>query len=112
MKKLDAATKEIVEDVKFCPKADFVLIEPIPRGETAGGIALPEQAGADEPLKGRVVRVGAGRISDYGVTIDPELTEGEVVYLFFAYAKPIDIVLGRKKYIVARARDVIAGVAE
>jgi len=102
---------EVIEkDVEFTPLDDFLLIEVIPRGETAGGIALPEGSCADEPTRGKVLKVGPGHTTEEGVVIPPNVQAGEVVYLFFAYHKPVEITLQGKKFLVARCRDLI-GVA-
>lgn len=96
----------LAAEVKFTPLFDFVLIEPIPKGTTEGGLALP--AGADpDPPKGKVVKVGPGRMTEEGAFIEPTVHPGDVVYLHFAYSKPISFTVGGKDYMIARCRDLI-----
>ena len=96
--------------LKFSPFSDFVLIDPIPVDTTPGGIALPE--GADTgPARGRVVKVGPGR-HDNGVWVEPDVVEGEIVYMAFAYSQPIPMEFNGHKYILARARDLIGSTGE
>lgn len=98
-------------ELNFQPMQDFVLIEPIRPTETAGGIALPEDAETGEPLKGRVVRKGPGKTTEYGAFVPVEGVEvGDVFYLTFAYAQPMPISLGGKKYMICRCRDLVGKV--
>jgi chaperonin GroES len=95
------------EQIDFEPLADFLLIDPIPRGTTPGGLALPDGADPDPP-KGKVVKVGPGRISEEGVRIEHGLKPGDTVYMCFAYSQPLQITFAGHEYAVVRARDVIA----
>jgi co-chaperonin GroES (HSP10) len=67
--------------IPFEALQDYVLIEPIRQGQSAGGIAIPE--GSDiGPAKGIVVKVGPGRYSDFGGEFIPTTVKaGEIVYL-------------------------------
>lgn len=95
----------------FRPVEDFLLVEPIPVGETAGGIALPEGAN-HEPELGRIVKCGPGvwepTQGENGGRRPMPVAEGDLVHLCFVYNQPIVITLDNKKYIVVRARDIVA----
>lgn len=91
----------------FEPLADFMLIEEIPQNKTAGGIALPDNAKTAEPSRGKVLRVGPGIHSQLGHKIPMQCVVGDVVWLMFAYAEPIPVTFNKKKYILARDRDVV-----
>jgi chaperonin GroES len=96
--------------IPFRPLSDFVLVKPIPPGETAGGIAIPDGAVVDPP-KGTVVKVGPGRVTEEGVENPMPVKVGDKVYLHFAYSQPIEIAFGGEAYLITRGRDII-GVHE
>lgn len=96
-----------MRNLTFQPQADFLLIEPIPQDETPGGIALPDGASMNPP-KGRVVRTGPGRHTEYGYFVEPTIKTGDIVYLAFAYNEPVNIELDGVEHFVVRERDVIA----
>jgi co-chaperonin GroES (HSP10) len=107
--------KEETMSVNFKPLADFVLIEPIPKNMTPGGLALPDDAKTG-PTLGRVIKVGPGRVTETGFNIPVDVQEGNVVYLAFAYQEPMqidlpDVDLARerteKKYLLCRSRDLM-----
>lgn len=94
----------------FEPLSDFILVKPIPRGQTQGGIALPDTTDLEEPGEGEVIKVGPGRVTEEGIVIEPCVQVGDRVYLFFAYNKPISIKFSGVDYAIVRARDVIGRV--
>lgn len=111
--KMPTAIPLIGGGLNFQPMQDFVLIEPIRPTETAGGIALPEDAETGEPLKGRVVRKGPGKTTEYGAFVPVEGIEvGDLFYLTFAYAQPMNLSLGGRKYLLCRSRDLVGKVEE
>ncbi len=94
------------KELKFEPLQDFVLVEPIPRKMTAGGIALPDDADVG-PEIGRVVKVGPGRYLELGTLVPPDVTVGDIVYMMFIH-QPLRVELAGKAYVVIRARELIA----
>lgn len=96
-----------MKEIPFTPLSDFVLIQPLPKGETAGGIALPDGAGDSDASRGKVLKVGPGRTTEEGAWIEPNVQPGDVAYLYFAYSAPIEIVLDGTKYVLARCRDLV-----
>ena len=107
MSKLDLSKAATIPgDVDLRPLSDFVLLEPIEKGQTAGGIALP--AGVDpEPPKAKVLKVGPGRVSEMGTLIPMPVAEGDVVYALAINQNAIGMTLKGRKCVLIRARDLI-----
>jgi co-chaperonin GroES (HSP10) len=95
----------------FKPFMDCVLLQPIPRGMTTGGVALPENADVG-PQRAFVVAVGPGWPTDDGQgRIPMEVEVGDVVYLLLAPGKlACDVTLEGHKYVLACMRDLIGKV--
>jgi chaperonin GroES len=91
--------------ISFQPLGDWLLIEPIPKSLTPGGIALPETAEIGPPLA-KVIRVGPGAITSTGTLIPPDVAEGDVVYLYLAQ-KPTAIELNGRRFALCRNRDLV-----
>ncbi|MDD9150611.1 MULTISPECIES: co-chaperone GroES [unclassified Sporolactobacillus] len=88
------------------PLGDRIVIEPQEKEEkTASGIVLPDSA-KEKPQEGRVVAVGAGKVSDAGERIALDVKEGEKV-LFSKYAGT-EVKYDGKTYLVVRQDDVLA----
>ena len=83
------------ERLEFEPILDFILIRPLPQGQTRGGIALPDGADVDPP-KGLVVAAGPGRKTEYGAFIENCVQAGETVYLAFSCQQAGKVSLGGK----------------
>lgn len=92
--------------VDFEPVGDFVLLLPLPAGKTTGGIALPEGVAVDFP-KHRVIKVGPGRTTEYGVLIPCCVKPGDIVYEAFTCQSAGRIKLGGKEYTVVKSRDIV-----
>lgn len=102
---IELAAKIPTGEIDFVPVADFILVEPIEKGQTRGGIALPEGVDPDPP-KAKVLRVGPGRVSEMGARIPMPVAEGDVVYALAA-GTTVPINLGGRKCVILRARDLI-----
>ncbi|GGL62847.1 co-chaperone GroES [Sporolactobacillus putidus] len=88
------------------PLGDRIVIEPQEKEEkTASGIVLPDSA-KEKPQEGRVVAVGAGKVSDTGERIALDVKEGEKV-LFSKYAGT-EVKYDGKTYLVVRQDDILA----
>lgn len=88
------------------PLGDRIVIEPQEKEEkTASGIVLPDSA-KEKPQEGRIVAVGAGKISDKGERIALDVKEGEKV-IFSKYAGT-EVKYDGKTYLVVRQDDVLA----
>ncbi|RYL87867.1 co-chaperone GroES [Sporolactobacillus sp. THM7-4] len=88
------------------PLGDRIVIEPQEKEEkTASGIVLPDSA-KEKPQEGRVVAVGAGKVSDAGERIALDVKEGEKV-IFSKYAGT-EVKYDGKTYLVVRQDDILA----
>lgn len=88
------------------PLGDRIVIEPQEKEETtASGIVLPDSA-KEKPQEGRVVAVGAGKVSDKGERIALDVKEGEKV-IFSKYAGT-EVKYDGNTYLVVRQDDVLA----
>ncbi|BBO00049.1 MULTISPECIES: co-chaperone GroES [Sporolactobacillus] len=88
------------------PLGDRIVIEPQEKEEkTASGIVLPDSA-KEKPQEGRIVAVGAGKVSDKGERIALDVKEGEKV-IFSKYAGT-EVKYDGKTYLVVRQDDVLA----
>lgn len=92
--------------VPFEPLNDWVLIEMVPEGFTPGGIAVPE--GADVGAKvGKILAIGPGRMSEYGVCIETSLEIGAVVY---PPLQGITVTIQGKDYVICREEQLLGRV--
>ena len=65
--------------MKIKPLSDRIIVKPAEAEEkTASGIIIPDTA-KEKPMKGEIVAVGAGKVSDDGKVIKMELKVGDQV---------------------------------
>ena len=92
------------------PLGDRVLLEPLSdkekTGKTGSGIYIPETAEKERPEKGKVIAVGAGKMTNDGKLIPLSLKKGQVV-LFSKYG-PSEIKVDGKEYLIAKEEDILA----
>jgi len=68
-----------MSSTKYKPLADRILVEPeVAEQTTKSGIVIPDSA-QEKPQSGKVLRVGAGRITEDGKTIPLTVKEGDIV---------------------------------
>ncbi len=92
------------------PLADHVVVEIVTKEEkTASGIYLPDTASKEKPQTGKVVAVGAGKVTDNGTRVAPEVKAGDEVV--FAKYSGTEVKLDGKEYLILSERDILA-VAE
>ncbi len=74
------------------PLGDRVVVKPDSAGEKKlpSGIILPDSS-KDKPVRGQVVAVGAGRVSDAGHRIALEVKVGDKVFFKKPWDEPIKI---------------------
>lgn len=72
---------------------------------TTGGIALPEGA-TTGPELGEVIAVGDGKTEREG-RIPMEVQPGDIVYLMFAYSKPMSVEIDGHRYIICTSSNLI-----
>jgi chaperonin GroES len=71
--------------MKFKPLRDRILVKRIEQKEQKkGGLIIPDTA-KEKPMEGKVIAVGAGRITDEGKRLPLEIKAGDRV-LFGKYA--------------------------
>lgn len=98
--------------VRFRPLHGWVLAKQIPRTETPGGIALPDQAETGEPPKAKVVAVGPGEETLFGHRLEMPVKVGDVIYIQFPPGSmPGELVIGGTTYALFQAKH-ICGVVE
>ena len=96
--------------MKIRPLADKVLVQRVEaKTKTAGGIVLPDTA-KEKPQKGKVTRVGEGKLLDDGTRSKMQIKKGDVV-LFTSYAGS-EIKIGAKEYLIMDESDIMAIIEE
>lgn len=91
------------------PLADHVVVEIVTKEEkTASGIYLPDTASKEKPQTGKVVAVGAGKVTDNGTRVAPEVKAGDEV-VFSKYSGS-EVKLDGKEYLILSERDILAVV--
>ena len=94
--------------LKIKPLADRVVVQADEAEEKSeGGIILPDTV-QEKPQKGTIVALGAGRISDNGELIKPEVKVGDKV-LYGKYSGN-EISIGGTEYLIMRESDILAVV--
>ena len=76
---------------------------------TAGGIIIPDSA-TEKPVRGEVVAVGEGKVSDSGQTVPMSVKVGDKV-LFGKYAGT-EVKIDGEEVLVMREDDVMAVIIE
>ena len=93
--------------MNFKPLSNHVFIEPIEEEKKSkSGIVLPETAEKEKPVKGKILAVGPGKLSEKGERTPMSVKIGDVV-LFKKYG-PDEIELDGKKYLVGDEDDILA----
>lgn len=93
--------------MEFKPLGSKVFIEPLEEEKTTeSGIVIPETAEKERPIKGKVLAVGPGKVTDTGERVAVMVKEGDMV-LFKKYG-PDEIEIDGKKYLVADEEDILA----
>ena len=94
--------------LKIKPLADRVVVQADEAEEKSeGGIILPDTV-QEKPQKGTIVALGAGRISDNGELIKPEVKVGDKV-LYGKYSGN-EISVNGVEYLIMRESDILAVV--
>ncbi|HON09469.1 MAG TPA: co-chaperone GroES [Chitinispirillaceae bacterium] len=88
------------------PLADRVVIRPLDSEQkTAGGIIIPDAA-KEKPIKGEVVAVGPGKVTESGQKVEMSLKKGDVV-LYGKYSGT-EISIEGEDYLIMKESDVLA----
>ena len=92
--------------MKIKPLSDRIVIEALEaEDKSSGGIYLPETA-KEKPQMGKVIAAGAGRITDAGETVKPEVKVGDKV-LYGKYSGT-EVTVEGQEYLIMRESDVFA----
>jgi chaperonin GroES len=92
--------------MKIKPLADRVVIEPLEAEErTTGGLYVPDTA-KEKPQMGKVVAVGAGKVSDSGEIVKPEVKVGNKV--LYAKYSGTEVTFEGAEYLIVRESDILA----
>jgi len=92
--------------VKLEPLADRLVVKPIEREEvTKGGIVLPDTV-REKPQEGKILAVGAGRVSEDGKRIAMDVKVGDVV-IYAKYAGT-EIKIDGEELVILREGDILA----
>jgi chaperonin GroES len=93
--------------MNFKPLSNRVFIEPIEENKvTKSGIMIPDTAEKERPMRGKVVSVGPGKVSEKGERTPMSVKVGDTV-LFKKYG-PDEIEVNGKKYLVGDEDDILA----
>lgn len=93
--------------MKIKPLADRVVVKPLEEEEESkqGSIIIPDTA-KEKPMQGKVVAVGAGRISDNGVKVEMQVKVGDQI-LYGKYSGT-EITVDNVEYLIMRESDIFA----
>jgi chaperonin GroES len=90
----------------YVPIRDRLLVKPEEvETKTASGIFIPDNA-AEKPLKGRVLAVGTGKVTEDGTIVPLVVKEGDTV-LFGKYAGQT-VKIDDKEHLIMKEDDIMA----
>jgi chaperonin GroES len=88
------------------PLHDRVLVKPMEAEEkTAGGLIIPDTA-KEKPMRGEVVAVGTGKVTDDGKTVPMAVKKGDAI-LYGKYSGT-EITVDGQEYLIMRESDIYA----
>ncbi len=92
--------------MKVKPLQDRILIKRVEEeAKSKGGIIIPDSA-KEKPQEGQVVAVGAGKVTDAGKRVAPEVKAGDRI-LFGKYSGT-EIKIEGEEHLILREDDVLA----
>ena len=92
--------------VNVKPLADRVVVSPLEEEEQMrGGLYIPDTA-KEKPQSGKIVAVGAGKLSEEGVRIEPDVEVGQTV-LYGKYSGT-EVTVEGEEYLILRESDILA----
>jgi len=92
--------------MNFRPLHDRIIVQRLDEGEQQiGGIIIPDSA-KEKPQQGKVIAVGAVRITDEGKRIPLDIEAGNVI-LFGKYSGQ-EIKLDGEEYLIVKEDEVLA----
>lgn len=88
------------------PLANHVVVEPIEEPvATQSGIILPDTIEKEKTLRGRIIAVGSGRVSETGARIPMDVKVGDIILYEYSTS---DVKIDNKKYSIVREENIIA----
>ncbi|MEO6694485.1 MAG: co-chaperone GroES [Ignavibacteria bacterium] len=92
--------------MKIKPLSDRIIVKAAEAEEkTASGLIIPDTA-KEKPMKGEIMAVGTGKVTDDGKTVKMELKVGDKV-LYGKYSGT-EITVEGDEYLIMRESDVYA----
>jgi chaperonin GroES len=92
--------------MKIRPMHDRIVVERLEEQEVKrGGIIIPDTA-KEKPQEGKVLAVGAGKVTDEGKRVALDVKVGDRI-LFGKYSGS-DVKIDDKEYLIMREEDVLA----
>lgn len=92
---------------KIIPTNDHLVVEAINEDvKSASGIIIPDTASKEKPMKGKVLAVGPGKLTEEGKRLPMDINEGDTV-LFSKYG-PTEVKVEGKELLILSASDVYA----
>lgn len=99
--------KNSVKNIGITPLGDRVLLEiPTREEKTKGGIIIPETVNQEKPEEGKVIAVGAGRVTDSGDVIPVKVKVGDKV-VFSKYGHD-EITVEGTTYYMLKEENILA----
>ena len=96
--------------MKVTPLNDRIVIKRLEEeGKTKGGIIIPDAA-KEKPQEGRVVAVGAGKMTEKGQRVAPEVKAGDKI-LFGKYSGT-EIKIDGEEHLILREEDILAVIED
>ena len=93
--------------MNFQPLSNRVFIEPVEEDKmTKSGLVLPDTAEKEKPIKGKILAVGPGKMTEKGERMPMAVKVGDMV-LFKKYG-PDEFEVDGKKYLVGDEDDILA----
>jgi len=90
--------------MKVKPLSDRIIVKPAEAEEkTASGLIIPDTA-KEKPMKGEVIAVGSGKITDDGKAIKMELKVGDKI-LYGKYSGT-EVTIEGDEFLIMRESDV------
>ena len=94
---------------KIVPVSDHIVIEPVAdEVKSESGIIIPDTASKERPMKGLVLAVGPGKLTDDGKRKEMEVKVGDIV-LFTKYG-PTEVKIDGKEILILTMADVMGRV--
>jgi len=94
--------------MKLRPLADRVVVKPLEEEDKSpGGIILPDTA-KEKPMRGKVIAVGLGKLTEEGKRLKMDVEEGDIV-LYGKYSGT-DVKVDQQDYLILRESDILAVV--